>query len=125
MAGDCTGAPDAIITHGVVPPAAALRVASAALRVAAAALVRAETENAAFVPACIWRDSVRRFSVRLMAYEEGITRWVTAREAWRELSIPPQVTERHDRTLEPIAFLTETGSVEYHVRYTDLLDTLK
>ena len=85
------------------------------------ALVRVETEHAPFEPELIWGSAVSRYCVRLMAYEEGIRRWVNMREGWGDLGIPPQVSDRHNTVLNPVASLTETGAVEYDGRYLDLL----
>ena len=80
------------------------------------ALVRVEVDHAKFRPDVIWRASVRRFEVRMSAYEEGIRRWVHMRDCKGEQGIPPEVMTRHDEVLEPLAFLTEEGSVQYDLR---------
>ena len=65
---------------------------------------------------------VRRFEVRLMAYSEGVRRWVL-RYSSREGGAPPppQVVDRHCDALTPCAAVSEEGKIEWSDGFSDLL----
>ena len=86
------------------------------------AFTRAETENEEFKPSKVWWSAVRRFEVRLKAYEERIRRWVMKRESEGEGgSLPPDSVSYHNKWLEPCAHLSEEGEVSWHPRMMALL----
>ena len=86
------------------------------------AFTRADTEGEKFDSKRVWRQAVRRFEVRLMAYSEGVRRWVL-RYSSREGGAPPppQVVDRHCDALTPCATVSEEGNVEWSDGFSDLL----
>ena len=84
------------------------------------AFTRADTEGAAFKPAKVWRDTVRRFSVRLQAYVEGKRRGRMKREARGGALMPTSARDQMAALLHPCYTVDEHG----HASRTPMFDAL-
>ena len=74
------------------------------------AFTRKDTANEEFKPKRIWRDAIRRFEVRLLAYSEHIRLWHIQLNT---PTIPPRARDRHAAILGPSALIDDEGLVTW------------
>ena len=89
------------------------------------AFTRRDTCNEEFKPARIWKDAVRRFRARLMAYKEKVRRirrkWVVS----KQMPIPTTILATLNRHLKPCAEVTDTGTINWTHPLTELMGVMK
>ena len=79
------------------------------------AFTKADTEGLVFKPKRVWKDALRRFLVRLSAYQEGVRRWA---DSWvnngEGEGVPPALLEEHNKVLTPCALIDSQGQGSLH-----------
>ena len=87
---------------------------------------RKDTCNEDFKPARIWKDTVRRFRARLMAYKEKVRRhrlkWLVSKQ--RE-ALPTTILANLNKHLKPCAEVSEVGFITWSQPLTELMGTMK
>ena len=92
------------------------------------AFTRADTEGVKFKAKRAWKDAIRRFLIRLKAYQEGVRRWA---DGWinngEGEAIPPSLLHKHTDVLEPCATVDDQGqgSLHPHLHYLVKLHNLR
>ena len=89
------------------------------------AFTRKDTCNEAFKPTRVWKDAVRRFRARLMAYKEKVRRirrkWVVGKQT----PIPNAILATLNRHLKPCAEVTDMGTINWTHPLTELMVVMK
>ena len=86
---------------------------------------RKDTCNEEFKPVSIWKDAVRRFRARLMAYKEKVRRhrlkWLVCKQ--RE-ALPSTILANLNKHLKPCAEVSEVGFITWSQPLTELMGTM-